>query len=415
MSSTQSTTITECRCCQSPQLDLILDLGSQPPANSLRAELAQKLATFPLVICRCAACATVQLTETVNPELLFQSYVWVTGTSRVAQDYSQKFCQQLRELAGPKRKLFAVEIASNDGTFLRRFLEAGDRVLGVDPARNIAQRANADGIFTWPEFFSRQIAQRICAEQGEADIIFARNVLPHVPDPSAILQGMADCLHADGIAAIEFHHAQVIFEELHYDSIYHEHYSYFSLKTLGALLNRAGLHIFDVMPSPISGGSLVVYCSKSPRPASSRLQEYQTREDASGTNSLERWQEFARRSREHRDRLRSMVDVWVAEGRRAIGYGASARGSTLLNFTGITHRQLIAMADRNPLKHHLLTPGTDIRILPPAEALALQPDSVLLLAWNFRDEIVGELREAGFRGQVLLPLPGAPHVVEVSP
>jgi len=402
------TTITACRSCGSGRLDPLLDLGTQPPANSLRREASEPLPAVPLRLGRCAKCGTVQLLETVDPAYLFRHYVWVTGTSRTAIEYSGTFRDRLRERVGTSGPLFAVEVASNDGTFLKRFQEAGDRVLGVDPAANIAAAASAAGIPTWAEFFDEQVAGRIVGEHGRADVAFARNVLPHVPDPLAILRGMAACIHDDGVVAVEFHQADAILDELHYDSIYHEHLFYHSLATMEQLLGRAGLAAFDLATSPISGGSLVAYCAKTPRPAAADLAARRTREAAAGTNTFERWQEFSRRSEAHAGRLRELVTDAVGRGERLIGYGTSARSSTLLNFCGIDHRHLLAIADRSPYKHGLLSPGTDVRILPPADALALAPDTVLLLAWNFRDEILDDLRRGGFRGRVIVPLPGDP-------
>lgn len=413
MSVEVSRTSTTCRSCGSAALAPLLDLGRQPPANSLRKDVSEPLPSVPLQLCRCADCATVQLTETVDPGYLFRHYVWVTGTSRTAQDYSREFCRRLRDRVGRPKPLFVVEIASNDGTFLRRFQEAGDRVLGIDPAENIAAEASAAGIPTWAEFFDQRIASRVVAEYGIADAAFARNVLPHVPDPLGILRGMAACVAADGVVAVEFHQADAILDELHYDSIYHEHLFYHSLATMEHLLRRAGLIAFDLETSPISGGSLVVFCSKSERPASAALMARRAREATAGTNTLERWQAFSRQSAAHAGHLRKLVDEAIAGGARMIGYGASARSSTLLNFCGIGHRHLLAIADRSSHKHGLLTPGTDVRILPPAEALALRPDTVLLLAWNFRDEIIEDLRRGGFRGRVIVPLPSDPATITV--
>lgn len=409
-----SKAITACRSCGSRSLDLILDLGVQPPANSLRANLADRLPAVPLEICRCAQCATVQLTQTVSPEYLFQEYLWVTATSRTANEYSRVFCNELRARAGAAgRRLSVVEVASNDGTFLKQFQAAGDRVLGVDPARNIAEKANAAGIPTWPDFFNQATAKRIIAEQGPVDAAFARNVLPHVPDPLGILKGMRDCVKDDGIVAVEFHRADAILEELHYDSIYHEHLFYHSLASMEYLLKQAGLRAFDLMLSPISGGSFVAYCARQPREPSAALQARRKAEISAGTNTLAKWQDFAKRAHRHREALRKIVLEMIAAGKRMIGYGASARSSTLLNFCGINSQHMLAIADRSSYKHHLWTPGTDTKILPPEEALALKPDVILLLAWNFREEIMKELRDRGFKGTVILPLPGDPAVVRV--
>jgi SAM-dependent methyltransferase len=406
-----SHTITCCRLCDATRLSPVLDLGRQPLANSLRADVAEGLPTFPLAICRCGECGTIQLTETVEPAVLFKHYVWVTGTSQGARDYSRVFCDRLVARAKPG-VLSVVEVASNDGTFLKRFAERGDRVLGVDPAQNIAAIAEKAGIPTIAEFFGQDIARRIVAQHGQSDAVFARNVLPHVADANDVVAGMATCLAADGVGAVEFHRADVILGELHYDSIYHEHLFYHSLHSMERLLDRFGLVPFDVATSPISGGSLVVYFARNPRPRTPEYDAALAHERALGVGELEPWQRFAERSRQHRDELAALVRARRAEGKRIIGYGASARSSTLLNFCGIDASQLACVADSAPLKHGMYTPGTDIPIVSPAAAFAAPPDVVLLLAWNFRDEILAQIKaEHGWRGEVIVPLPGNPYVL----
>lgn len=411
--SAPSVSIDKCRLCESADLPVVLDLGRQPLANSLRADKSEQLPAFPLAICRCTECGTIQLTETVSPDILFKTYVWVTGTSEVARRYSHDFCERLTERlrAGPK---FVVEVASNDGTFLQRFAERGDKVLGVDPAQNIAAIAEGQGIPTLPEFFGIEVAKRIVEGEGQADAVFARNVIPHVANANDVVAGMAHCLRSDGVGAIEFHRADVILEELHYDSIYHEHLFYHSLDSMGTLLRRFGLLPFDVTESPISGGSLVVYFSKSERRATDAYRGMIQRELDLGVGKAEPWQRFGERSSVHRDVLRKLVADKRAAGNRVIGYGASARSSTLLNYCGIDSASLEVIADRAPLKHNMYTPGTDILVVPPADAFALAPDVVLLLGWNFRDEILGQIRtEHDWRGEVIVPLPGDPTIVEV--
>jgi SAM-dependent methyltransferase len=401
-----SFTIDRCRICESGALTSVLDLGHQPLANSLRRDLAEVLPTFPLAICRCDGCGTIQLTETVRPEILFTQYVWVTGTSEVAHRYSQVFCDRMVAHSRPGA-LFVLEVASNDGTFLKPFSERGDRVLGIDPARNIAVMAEQAGVPTEVNFFGLEVARSVVTRAGEADVVFARNVIPHVADANDVVAGMAHCLRVDGIGAIEFHRADVILDELHYDSIYHEHLFYHSLHSLQRLLGRFGLSPFDVEASPISGGSLVVYFSKTSRPRTAGYDAMLTRERDLGVGRAEPWREFAARSQRHATALLELVESRRAAGQRVIGYGASARSSTLLNFCGINARHLEVIADRAPLKHHTYTPGTDIPIVPPAEAFATRPDVVLLLGWNFRDEILEQMRtEHGWRGEVIVPLPG---------
>lgn len=398
--------------CGNSELVTILDLTPQPPANSLRRDLSEELPEVPLQIVRCSQCTTVQLTETVSPEYLFRDYVWVTGTSRTAQEYSETFLQNILQRAVSK-KLFVVEIASNDGTFLKRFQAAGHKVLGVDPARNLASLAEAQGVPTRAEFFSDALATQVAAEFGRADVIIARNVIPHVPDPNDVISGIARMLAEDGVGAIEFHCIDKIVSELHYDSIYHEHFFYHSLHSIQALLTRHGLALFDVTESPISGGSLVAYFSRKPREATAALSAKLDYETQQGLASLTVWQEFGRRSVEHKEQLKRLVSAEVAAGHRVIGYGASARSSTLLNFCGINHSQLDCIADQSQHKHDRYTPGTDILILSPEQAFARKPDTVLLLGWNFRNEILDRMRVLGFHGRVIIPLPGSPEIVTI--
>ena len=407
MSTAISKTVTSCRLCKSTELDAILDLGEQPPANSLRVDIEEKLISVPLVLCRCRQCTTVQLTESVATDHLFRNYVWVTGTSQTAKDFSRTFCDQIERRHSDK-SLFVVEVASNDGTFLQRFREDGHRVLGVDPAKNLAALAERAGIPTLPEFFGLAVARDVVDENGHADVVIARNVIPHVPDPNDVVSGIAYCLKDDGVGAIEFHWSDKILSELQYDSIYHEHFFYHTLRSMEELLLRHSLTPFDVSESPISGGALVVYFSKAPRPARIALLEKRAFEIERGLTSLAAWQSFATRSLEHRGLFKDMVEAEVAAGKRLIGYGASARSSTLLNFSGINRRHLRCIADQSPMKHDRYTPGTGVLVVSPERALAELPDTVVILGWNFRDEILKRLREMKFAGDVIVPLPNEP-------
>ncbi len=411
MGSTLYEPITACRICHSEQIRVVLDLGAQPPANSLRDRLDEALPVIPLSVCRCDQCATVQLTETVKPEYLFKKYVWVTGTSATAQEYSQRFFEESARRCG-KGPLFAVEVASNDGTFLRPFQERGHRVLGVDPAENIACIANEQGIATWADFFGRKVAENIIRKHGHADFVFARNVLPHVEHVHDVVSGMGHCLSAEGTGAIEFHYAKCIVDGLQYDSIYHEHLFYFSIKSMVYLLEQHGLWAFDLIESPISGGSIVLYFSKDKRARSQAFTQKLEAEDQSGLGLQETWDRFAQACLAHRERLAAMINEEVAREATIVGYGASARSSTLLNFCGINNRHLACIADQNPIKHNKYTAGTNILIVPPEVALSKKPAAILLLAWNFKDELLALLRgRCQFHGRVIIPLPNDPEVI----
>jgi len=398
-----------CRVCGSEDLLPVLDLGAQPPANSLRSDPSEEQVDVPLELVFCGSCRVPQLTVTVDPAALFSQYVWVTGTARATHDYSAVFRDRIVATMGSDSDAepFLVEVASNDGTFLRRFQEVGWRVLGVDPAQNIVDEAVAAGVPTRCDFFDLGVAAAVEADHGRADVLVARNVIPHVKAIHSILEGVVAMLHDDGVAAIEFHSASRIVEELHYDSIYHEHLFYFSLSTLSALCRRYGLQAFDVFDSPISGGSRVLLLSADGRPEAAALSEALAGEVEMGITDYETWRAFGEGSRRHASRLAEVVGE-QADRVPVIGYGASARSSTMLNFAGIDVGRVSAVIDQNPGKQGQYTPGTNIPIVDRDEGLRMLGDDgvVLLLAWNFAEEILEGLRADGIRCEVVVPLPG---------
>ena len=403
------TEIGACRLCSSKDLYGVLDLGSQPPANSLRKDLSGPAPEAPLELVLCDDCSTIQLTATVDPAYLFSQYVWVTATSATARSYSEIYCVEVLKRAIVESP-FVVEIASNDGTFLKQFKNKGCSVLGVDPAQNIATDATNAGIPTWAEFFDITIAKKILAEKQKPDIVMARNVIPHVKEIHSIVEGLSALVDDNGMVVIEFHYAKAIAEELHYDSIYHEHLFYFSIKSLCTLFAQYGLFPFDVLASPISGGSLVLFFSRNELDPSMALRELIETEDLSGLNNLNFWQRFGVESEKHAQSLKSAVVEYAQKG-KLVAYGASARSSTLMNFAGISTQEIECVIDRNPIKHGLYTPGTNIPIVSYEEGLnKLDGKHLLLLAWNFEEEIVKDLRASGFKGDIIVPLPNGVHI-----
>lgn len=405
--------ITHCRICKKAEIKMVLSLGEQPPANSLRDNLNDSLPLVPLSISHCENCKTVQLNETVKPEYLFRNYVWVTGTSSLAQTFNYHFCKEaLRRLED--RPLFIVEIASNDGTFLKPFKEKGHKVLGVDPAENIARIANGNGIPTLPDFFSQRVAESIAHQHGLADCVFARNVIPHVDNVHDVVSGMVHCIKDDGIAIVEVHYSKNIIDGLQYDSIYHEHLFYFSIQSLCFLLESHGLWAFDLIATPMNGGSLALYCSKVKQEKSAEFQKKLQEEKDCQLGLKECWLKFAQASLKHKEKLKKIIAEETEKGANIIGYGASARSSTLLNYCGINHSHLICIADGNPLKQGKYTAGTDIPILSPESAFGKKPNTILLLSWNFKDEILLIIKEKyHFRGKVILPMPNDPEIINI--
>lgn len=407
--------IKTCRSCGGKNIVEFFDLGVQPFANSLLKSPDEKEKSYPLSLSFCPDCSLVQLNHTADPAELFSNYVWVTATSSTAQEHARRFCQEALSRAGGLKNSYVLEAASNDGTFLKPFIEKGIKVLGVDPAKNIAEKAAADGIPTKNRFFGEEAAREIIAESGRAGIVIARNVLPHVANLHDFVEGLRLCLAEDGLLAIEFHYARVIYDGLHYDSIYHEHLCYYTLKSLESLLNKHHLFVKDVSESPISGGSLIVYAGHGKGKETAAVQEYRSSEQASGVTDLGRWQDFARRAYKHREKMLKMLTDVTQKSGAVVGYGASARSSTLLNFCGIGKQFVSIIADQNSLKQGLYTAGTHIPIVSPEQAMKTNPECVLILAWNFADEITGILRDKfSYRGQCILPLPNDPRIISLS-
>lgn len=406
--------ISACRVCGGKDLTTFFDLGDQPLANSLPGSATEKETFYPLSLGWCADCNLVQLNHTVDPKILFSHYVWVTGTSKTANDFSEKFYRELTARRGGGKEGYVLEVASNDGTFLKPFMRDGYTVLGVDPAKNIAEMANQNGIPTEALFFGNDVAKGIVAKHGKASMIFARNVLAHVANLHDFTEGIRTALADDGVVAVEAHYAKKILEGLHYDSIYHEHLCYFTLKSMERLLHDHGMEAFDVMPSPISGGAIIVYARKSKTELSERVRKYRANEQKDKTNELASWQDFAKRSFAHKEKLietlseikKKLLGILEDKKVRVVGWGASARSSTMLNFCGIDATMLPVIIDLNPLKQGRWTAGTRIPIAQPEGVLGLRPDYVLILAWNFADEIMDMLKtKYHFKGTCIIPLP----------
>lgn len=404
--------ITACRGCGASRLVNFFDLGNQPLANSLLKRPDEKESFYPLSLSWCGTCHLVQLDHTVDPRVLFSSYVWVTGTSKTAVEYAERFYNEVFRRIGGSRDGYVLEIASNDGTFLKPFKQAGHAVLGIDAAENIVQKANAVGIETEPAFFSEAYAHFLVRRRGQARIVFARNVLPHVADTRDFVKGLRAAVADDGMVIVEVHDAGIIAQELHYDSIYHEHVCYFTFTTLERLLRSCGLYVADMMWSPISGGSMVVFARPMPVPESKTVTDCRSREKRTGVNLLPNWKNFSERAYAHCNRLREYIQSVVAAGGSIIGYGASARSSTLLNFCRIDRSLVPVIIDKNPLKQGWYTAGTHIPIESPEKVFASKNLShILLLAWNFEQEIKEYLEQVfRFRGSFIIPLPGMPRV-----
>ena len=400
-----------CHSCGAAPLAPVLSLGNTPLANALRdaSELAAPEATFPLDLAVCPRCALVQITATVPPDDLFRDYVYFSSFSDTMLKHAAELALQLTrdENLGPAS--LVVEAASNDGYLLKNYAAAGVPVLGIEPARNVARVAvERHGIPTRAEFFGRDYAAQLVAEGLRADVFHAHNVLAHVPDLNGFVAGVRTLLKSNGVAVIEAPYVKDMLDHCEFDTIYHEHLCYFSLTALDSCFRRHGLVIRDAQRVPIHGGSLRLFASpaESVSAVSQRVTDLLAEEAAWGVGTLEPYRTFAERVAQIKLGLRSLLSQLKASGKRIAAYGASAKGSTLLNFCGIGPETLDFIVDRSTVKQGKFTPGTRLQIHSPDKLLEDMPDYTLLLTWNFADEILRQQAEYQSRGgKFILPVP----------
>jgi len=402
--------ISVCRSCGASQFISVLDLGTTPLANSLLTaeQLSAPEPSFPLNVVMCAACSLVQLDYTVPPEAMFSNYVYFSSFSTTMLDHAKTLVGQViadRALTAQHR---VIEIASNDGYLLQYYKAAGVEVLGIEPAQNIAQVARDEkGIPTLTEFFGQALADHLAADGTLADVIHGHNVMAHVPDINGFVGGLKTILKPGGVIVIEAPYLKNLLDEVEFDTIYHEHIFYFSLTALDQVFARHGLTIFDVVLVPIHGGSLRIFAAHSAaEPRRQSVLDLLAEEATWGVSTPAGYEAFAQRVSHLKHTLVAALSDLKSQGKRIAVYGASAKGSTLLNTFGITHDQIDFVVDRSTVKQGLYTPGTHLFIRPPSALLDEQPDAVLLLTWNFAEEILAQQAEYIRRGgKFIIPLP----------
>jgi SAM-dependent methyltransferase len=400
-----------CRFCDSRLNDPFLDLGVSPLANSYLSpdQLSQAERFYPLRVYLCERCFLVQLEQCETPEHIFSDYAYFSSYSASWLRHAQEFTEMATRRFELCNSSQVVEIASNDGYLLQYFLKLGTRVLGVEPAVNVAEAAIAKGIPTVVKFFGAETAQEMAANGLSADLVVGNNVLAHVPALNDFVEGLRILLKPHGVITLEFPHLMRLIEEHQFDTIYHEHFSYFSLATVERVCSAHGLTLFDVDELPTHGGSLRIYLCRagdSARQVSSRVADLKSRERGAGLGDMDRYSRFAQQVKETKRKLLDFLIAVKRQGKSVVGYGAPAKGNTLLNYCGVRSDFIDYTVDRSPHKQGNFLPGTRIPIFSPARISDTKPDYLLILPWNIKDEIVHDMahiREWG--GQFVVPIP----------
>lgn len=409
--------VTACRSCGSSRLQPFLSLGKTPLADNLVSpeQLARpdfREPQFPLDVAFCPDCTLVQILEEVPPHQLFvDNYLYFSSFSDHLLDHSRTHADGLAESRGLGPGSLVVELASNDGYLLRNFAARGIRVLGVDPAPDQAAAAIAQGVPTITEFFGTELAHRIAVEHGRADVVIANNVMAHVPALNDFVAGIAALVAEDGVVTIENPYVRDLVSHCEFDTIYHEHFCYYSCTAVDALVRRHGMFLNDVDYFPDLHGGTLRWTVGRREQVSARAAQYLQRERDEGLTRFGFYAEFAKRVEKLKVDLRALLERLKGGGATIAGYGAAAKGSTLINYVGIGPDLVDFVVDRNTHKQGLHMPGTHIPIRSPDALLAEQPDYVLILAWNFADEIIrqqGAYAERG--GRFIVPIP-TPEVV----
>jgi len=400
-----------CRFCGTKLEHTFVDLGMSPLCESFlpKEQLNQMEAFYPLHAYVCGNCFLVQLEVYVTPEHIFSDYAYFSSYSDSWLAHAKKYTDQMVERFRIGAKSFVVELASNDGYLLQYFAEKRVPVLGVEPAANVAAVAEKKGVPSLVKFFGRETARELVAEGKGADLLLGNNVLAQVPDLNDFVAGMKILLKPTGVITMEFPHLQRLIEENQFDTIYHEHFSYFSFVTAEKIFAEHGITLFDVEELPTHGGSLRIYgrhAEDSLKPVTQRATDLRAREEEAGTMRLETYSRFAEQVKETKRKLLEFLIAAKRSGKRIAGYGAPGKGNTLLNYCAIRTDFLDYTVDRNPYKHGRFLPGTHVPIFSPERIQQTKPDYLLILPWNLKDEIIKQnafIREWG--GKFVVPIP----------
>ncbi len=402
-----------CRFCRAPLEQSFVDLGMSPLCETYPAatELNRGEVFYPLHVYVCGKCFLVQLEEYESAEKIFSDYAYFSSYSDSWLKHAETYCSTMKERFGLNEKSFVVEVASNDGYLLQYFVKQNVPVLGIEPAANVAKVAEQKGVPTLVRFFGVKLAEELAAQGRCADLVLGNNVLAQVPDLNDFVEGLKILLKPEGVLTLEFPHLSRLIEHNEFDTIYHEHFSYFSMLTTSKILEAHGLKAFDVEELPTHGGSLRVYACREEsktHPIQASVRKLITQEEQEGLASLAGYASFAQQVKETKIALVDFLLKAAREGKSVVGYGAPGKSATLLHYCGIGKDLISFTVDRSPYKQGRFLPGTHIPIHHPDRIRETKPDYVVILPWNLKDEIMQQLqyiREWG--GRFVVPIPKA--------
>jgi SAM-dependent methyltransferase len=396
----------QCRGCGRQNVRLFLDLGDQPHCNRLiPATLAgRKEPYYPLRVGYCADCTMVQIDYTIPKESMFTDYPYVSGTTKTLVQHFKDTAERLVATYRLGARDLVVDIGSNDGTWLSHYQPLGLRVLGIDPAANVAELAVKRGVPTWVRFFNEETAKEIVAAEGHASLVTAAGVFFHLEELHSVIRGVKELLAEDGVFVVQAIYLGGMIDNLAFDQVYHEHLVYYTLRSIEALFAQHGLEVFDARLVPIHGGSLEVHVApKGRRPIGDSVVAMRAEEERKGYGRFETYEAFAHRVWQLRDQLKGLLQRYRDQGKTVYAYGAPAKGATLLNSFGIGPELVQKAAEKNPMKIGYLMPGSRLPIIDEGDA---RPDAYLLLAWNFFEEIIAkELAYLRAGGEFIVPIP----------
>jgi C-methyltransferase C-terminal domain/Putative zinc binding domain/Methyltransferase domain len=403
---------TECRHCEAPLELSVVDLGKSPLCQTVltTSQLEQAESFYPLHVRACTRCWLLQIPEFVGPEELFTEYAYFSAYSDTWVEHARRYVEEMVQRCDLGSESMVVELASNDGYLLQHFLPLGIPVLGIDPAKNVAESAEARGVPTLTEFFGVSLAERLVSQGTRASVIHGANVLAQVPDLNDFVAGVKVLLAPGGTVTFEFPHLAELIRHLEYDTIYHEHFSYFSLFSIREVFAAQGLTLVDVEPLASHGGSLRAFFGHADEEpgVSDAVRSILGKEDADGLRDPASYERFAAAVEDSKRALLELLFAFRREGKQLVGYGAPGKGNTLLNYCGIRTDLLDYTVDRNPYKQGKHTPGTHIPIHAPERIAETKPDVIVILPWNLAREISGQLAyTAEWGAKLVVPIPRA--------